>query len=88
MGAASWGDLARSDHRHLDDRHPRRPYDVPPATSRNIITYETDLTDAQWARIEPLLPPPETFGVPRTTRMTNLQHAVNTKLYRLKMGGQ
>jgi putative transposase len=64
---------------------PRRVAFVPPDTSRNNTTYETDLTDAQWALIEPLLPPPDTSGAPRTT---NLRHAVNAMLYRLKTGCQ
>lgn len=64
---------------------PRRPDYVPPDTSRNNTTYDTDVTDAQWALIEPLLPPPDTSGAPRTT---NLRHAVNAMLYRLKTGCQ
>lgn len=64
---------------------PRRADYVPPDTSRNNTTYETDLTDAQWALIAPLLPPPDTSGAPRTT---NLRHAVNAMLYRLKTGCQ
>jgi putative transposase len=58
---------------------------VPPDTSCNNTTYATDLTDEQWALIEPLLPPPDTSGAPRTT---NLRHAVNAMLYRLKTGCQ
>ena len=62
---------------------PRRPDFVPPDTSRNNTTYDTDLTDAQWALIAPFLPPPDTSGAPRTT---NMRHAVNVMLYRLKTG--
>ena len=64
---------------------PRRPDFVPPDTSKNNTTYDTDLTDAQWQLIEPLLPPPDTSGTPRTT---NLRHLVNALLYRLKTGCQ
>lgn len=64
---------------------PRRPGYVPPDTSKNNTTYATDLTDAQWQLIEPLLPPPDTSGAPRTT---NLRHALNAMLYRTKTGCQ
>ena len=64
---------------------PYRPDYVPPDTSANNTTYETDLTDAQWAIIAPLLPPPDTSGAPITT---NPRHAINALLYRLKTGCQ
>ena len=64
---------------------PRRPDYIPPDTSKNNTTYDTDLTDAQWALIAPFLPPPDTSGAPRTT---NMRHAVNVMLYRLKTGCQ
>lgn len=64
---------------------PRRKPHPQPDTSRNNTTYDTDLTNAQWALIEPLLPPPDTSGAPRTT---NLRHVVNAMLYRLKTGCQ
>ena len=32
--------------------------------SRDGLRYETDLTDAEWALIEPLLPEPRTRGRP------------------------
>ncbi len=64
---------------------PRRPDYIPPDTSKNNTTYDTDLTDAQWTLIEPFLPPPDTSGAPRTT---NMRHAVNVMLYRLKTGCQ
>ena len=64
---------------------PRRPDFLPPDTSKNNTTYDTDLTDAQWRMIEPLLPPPDTSGAPRTT---NLRHALNAMLYRNKTGCQ
>ena len=44
-----------------------RPDSVLPDTSCNNTNYPTDLTDAQWALIGPLLPPPDTSGAPRTT---------------------
>ncbi len=64
---------------------PRRPDFVPPDTSKNNTAYVTDLTDTQWQLIEPLLPPPDTSGAPRTT---NLRHALNAMLYRSKTGCQ
>jgi putative transposase len=64
---------------------PRHPDYLPPDTSKNNTTYDTDLTDAQWILIAPFLPPPDTSGAPRTT---NLRHAVNAMLYRLKTGCQ
>jgi hypothetical protein len=33
--------------------------------SRDELRYEKDLTDAEWALIEPLLPPPPEHGRPR-----------------------
>ena len=64
---------------------PRHPDYTPPDTSKNNTTYDTDLTDAQWILVAPFLPPPDTSGAPRTT---NLRHAVNAMLYRLKTGCQ
>ena len=64
---------------------PPRPDSVLPDTSCNNTDYPTDLTDAQWALIGPLLPPPDTSGAPRTT---NPRHVVNAMLYRLKTGCQ
>jgi putative transposase len=64
---------------------PYHPDYVPPDTSTNNTTYDTDLTDAQWQLIGPLLPPPDTSGAPRTT---NLRHALNAMLYRTKTGCQ
>ncbi len=37
--------------------------------------YPSDLTDAQWALLEPLLPPPKPGGRPRQTNMRALVHA-------------
>ena len=38
--------------------------------------YPTDLTDAQWKRIEPLIPPPKPGGRPRTTDMREVFNAI------------
>ena len=46
-------------------------------------SYPTDLTDAQWQRIEPLLPPPKPGGRPRTT---NLREVISGILYLLRSG--
>src|SRR5215204_4325230 len=46
------------------------------ATSRK--SYPTDLTDAQWELVAPLLPPAKHGGRPRTV---NLREVVNTILY-------
>jgi putative transposase len=48
--------------------------------------YPTDLTDAQWALLEPLLPPAKHGGAPRTV---NLREVLNTLFYqnrRLSVG--
>ena len=45
--------------------------------------YSTDLTDQQWAIIEPLIPPAKDGGRPRTTDM---REVVNTCLYILRTG--
>jgi putative transposase len=50
-----------------------------------IISYPSDVTDAQWALIEPLLPPAPTGGRPRTT---NMRDVVNAILYILRTGCQ
>ncbi len=47
--------------------------------------YPTDLTDAQWARLRPLLPPPKHGGRPRTI---DLRLVVNTIFYLNKTGCQ
>ena len=41
--------------------------------------YPSDLTDAEWQRIEPLIPPPVAGGRPRTLSMRQI---VNALLYR------
>jgi putative transposase len=45
--------------------------------------YPSDLTDAQWARLAPLLPPAKPGGHPRTV---DLREVVNGILYRLREG--
>ena len=45
--------------------------------------YPTDLTDAQWGLLEPLLPPESSRGHPRTV---NLREVVNSILYVLRGG--
>ncbi len=46
-------------------------------------SYPSDLNDAQWALIEPLLPPPQSAGRPRTT---SIREVVNAILYLAKNG--
>lgn len=65
---------------------PRR--DQPPRAPRTATTqvralYQTDLTDAQWAILGPLLPPPPGGGRPRTT---DLREVLNAILYVLRTG--
>ena len=38
--------------------------------------YASDLTDAEWALIAPLMPPPKTTGRPRTTRLRDVLDAI------------
>jgi putative transposase len=47
--------------------------------------YPSDLTDAQWALIEPLLPPAKPGGRPRTT---DLREVVNALSYQARSGCQ
>jgi putative transposase len=60
---------------------PQRPPRTPTTQSRTL--YETDLTDAQWEIIRPLLPPPPGGGRPRTT---DIREVVNAILYVLRTG--
>ncbi len=46
--------------------------------------YPTDLTDAQWQVLEPLVPPAKPGGRPRTTAMREL---LNAMFYHLRAGG-
>ncbi len=45
--------------------------------------YPSDLTDEQWALLEPLLPPPKPGGRPRSV---DLREVVNAMLYLLRTG--
>lgn len=47
--------------------------------------YRTDLTDAQWAIIKPLIPPPKPGGRPRTT---DVREVLNSLLYQARTGCQ
>lgn len=47
--------------------------------------YKSDLTDAQWDRIKPLLPPPSDTGRPREHSMREI---LNTIFYQLRTGVQ
>jgi transposase len=47
--------------------------------------YSTDLTDAAWALVSPLLPPPRAVGRPRTT---DLRAVIDAILYVLRTGCQ
>jgi putative transposase len=53
------------------------------ATTQPRRVYEDDLTDAQWAILEPLLPPAPGGGRPRTT---DLREVLNAILYLLRTG--
>jgi putative transposase len=62
---------------HKPQRPPRT------LTTQSRILYETDLTDAQWEIIRPLLPPPPGGGRPRKTDM---REVVNAIFYVLRTG--
>jgi putative transposase len=47
--------------------------------------YRTDLTDAQWKLIKPLIPPPKPGGRPRSTEM---REVLNTLIYQDRTGCQ
>ena len=53
------------------------------ATTQPRRVSEDDLTDAQWAILEPLLPPAPGGGRPRTTEMREVLNAI---LYLLRTG--
>jgi putative transposase len=63
--------------RHKSPRPPRT------ATTQARALYETDLTDAQWEILRPVLPPPPGGGRPRTT---DLREVLNAILYVLRTG--
>lgn len=64
-------------------RKTRPPRPPRTATTQPRRVYETDLTDAQWALIEPLLPPAPGGGRPRTT---DLREVLNAIFYNLRTG--
>lgn len=45
--------------------------------------YPSDMTDGEWARLEPLIPPAKPGGRPR---LTNMREAINAILYLLRTG--
>ena len=51
--------------------------------AREGLRYASDMTDAEWAELEPLLPPVKRLGRPRTTEMREL---VNAFFYILRGG--
>ena len=64
-------------------RHATTPTPPRTATTQPRRVYEDDLTDAQWAILEPLLPPAPGGGRPRTTLM---REVVNAILHVLRTG--
>ena len=61
---------------------------MPEDRSRHVRTgarYPTDLSEAEWERLAPLIPPARTGGRPRTTDM---REALNALLYLLRTGCQ
>jgi putative transposase len=64
-------------------RPPKTPTPPRTATTQPRRVYEDDLTDAQWAVLEPLLPPAPGGGRPRTTLMREVLNAI---LYLLRTG--
>jgi transposase len=52
---------------------------------RDGFRYASDLTDAEWALIEPLMPPPMTTGRPRKTKLRDVVEAI---LYMASTGCQ
>ena len=53
------------------------------AASAKRKPYDSDLTDAQWSILEPMLPPPKRRGRPRKT---DLREVVNAIIYTLRSG--
>jgi putative transposase len=64
-------------------RQPKTPTPPRTATTQSRRVYEDDLTDAQWAILEPLLPPAPGGGRPRTTLM---REVINAILHVLRTG--
>ena len=44
--------------------------------SRDELRYETDLTDAEWALLEPLMPEPNPRGRPREWPLREIMNAI------------
>lgn len=64
----------------------KKAKDSAPAQIRKA--YKTDLTDAQWARIEPLLPPAKSAGTTGRPRTVDLREVLNTLFYQARTGVQ
>src|SRR3954463_6330979 len=64
-------------------RPPKTPTPPRTATTQPRRVYEDDLTDAQWAILQPLLPPAPGGGRPRTT---DLREVLNALLHLLRTG--
>jgi putative transposase len=64
-------------------RQPETPSPPRTTTTQTRAFYDTDLTDAQWAILERLLPPAPGGGRPRTT---NLREVLNAIFYVLRSG--
>src|SRR5918912_3402523 len=58
------------------------------AILRDGRTYPTDLTDAQWALLEPLLPPPKRAQGAGRPRSFSLRRVINALLYLERTGCQ
>jgi len=52
---------------------------------RSKLRYPSDLTNQEWALVEPLIPPPKRGGAKRTV---NVREVVNGLMYVLSTGGQ
>ena len=56
----------------------------PPGYNRDKLRYPSDLTDAEWAHIEPLIPP----GSPAAARRVAIREVINGVMYILSTGCQ
>ena len=43
---------------------------------RSSLRYASDVTDAEWALIEPIMPPPSSVGRPREVNLRNVWDAI------------
>ena len=85
MMAPSWPLAPDASHLEvllMPRAHKRPPRPPRMATTQPRALYDTDLTDAQWEILRPLLPPPG-GGRPRTTSMREVLNAI---LYVLRTG--